>query len=280
MPSSSLQEIVCVLGANVAGNPCQFMVEKAFAQAGLDWRMLTCEVNGEDLAAALSGVRALGFRGCALAAPHLSAAVSQLDELSPTAQRAGAVNCVVHRDGKLIGENTVGRAFVAALRPQLDPLGKRCVLLGAGTTARAIALELAQHGIAELIVVNRTPERAAALVELLSGSSIVARHEPWPGDYAISAETDLLINATPLGTCDSLPRVPLDWSAARAGLLVADISDPPLDTPLLREAKAHAAIAFDSLNLLVEQVASHIQLWTAIDPDRNVLRDAVEEFLC
>ena len=113
-PSSpqALQEIVCCLGQPVAGNPTQYMMEKAFVAAGLDWRYLTLEVPAEKLADAVRGLRALGFRGANFTIPHKVAVIPLLNELSPAAELMGAVNCIKRDGDKLLGENTDGKGFV------------------------------------------------------------------------------------------------------------------------------------------------------------------------
>src|SRR5688572_26057623 len=152
MPSNSLQEVVCCLGQPVAGNPTQYMMEKAFAAAGLDWRYLTCEVAPEKLAEAMQGLRALGFKGANFTIPHKVAVIQHLDELSPAAELMGAVNCVNRAGDKLVGENTDGKGFVQSLRTLIDPAGLYVVILGAGGAARAIAVELALAGVSEILI--------------------------------------------------------------------------------------------------------------------------------
>ena len=110
-----------MLGQPVAGNPTQYIMEKAFAKAGLDWRYLTLEVAPIDLADAVRGLRAMGFRGCNLTIPHKVAVIRHLNRLSEAAELMGAVNCV-HRVGdELVGENTDGKGFVQSLRELADP---------------------------------------------------------------------------------------------------------------------------------------------------------------
>src|SRR4051794_2364685 len=162
-----LQGLVGVFGFPVAENPTQAMIEPAFAAMGLDWRYLTVEVRPEDLGDAVRGAKAMNWRGFNCTIPHKIAVIDHLDRLSPAAEMIGAVNCVVIRDGELIGENTDGKGFlqsVAAVRPVPD---LRTVLLGAGGAARAIGIELALAGAAQLTVVNRDPERGRVLAELI-----------------------------------------------------------------------------------------------------------------
>src|SRR5688572_18178813 len=106
------------------------MIERAFAEAGLDWRYLTLEVPPERLADAIRGVRALGFRGGNITMPHKVAVVEHLDELTEAASLIGAVNCIMNSDGRLVGENTDGKGFLESLRNVTDPAGKNVVVLG------------------------------------------------------------------------------------------------------------------------------------------------------
>lgn len=276
---SVLQRVLAVVGQPVAGHPTQFLIERALAAARTDWRCLTFEVAPEQFADALRGLRALGFSGANLLYPHQLAVAPLVDQLSETAALSGAVNCVRRQNGRLIGENTDGAAFLAALRPQLDPAGKRVVLLGAGAVARAIAVELARAGIAELTVVNRTPDRGADLARLVSERlGRPARHEAWQGNYAVTEGTDLVIHATPLGLYDPRGRVPVDLTSLGPQQWVADVIFNPPRTWLLEESAARGCRTLDGVGMLVEQTALNYRLWTGRDPGVNILREAAEEF--
>jgi shikimate dehydrogenase len=277
---SSLQEITFVLGQPVAGNPTQFIIERAFADVGLDWRYLTLEVPPQRLADAVRGVRALGFRGGNITMPHKVAVVEHLDELSEAASLIGAVNCIVNNDGRLIGENTDGKGFLESLRTVADPAGKNVVVLGAGGAARAIAIGLALAKAAEVTVVNRTPMRGEELAALLRDeAAIAANYAQWKGDYAVPPETDVLINGTSIGLFDENARVPVRLDTLRPGLVVADVIFNPASTRLLREARGRGATTLDGLGMLVNQAAIGFQLWTGIRPDTASMREALEEFL-
>jgi shikimate dehydrogenase len=278
--SSSLQEIVCVFGQPVAGNPTQYMMEKAFAQQGLDWRYLTLEVSPDDLRDAVKGMRAMGFRGGNITKPHKVAVVELLDRLSESAAMMGAVNCIVREGRELVGENTDGKGFVESLRSVSDPAGKHVVLLGAGGAARAIGIELALAGAASITVVNRTADRGYALAELLKEKAkATAKFFLWQGDYDVSPETDVLINATSIGLHDGAVRVPVNLGAAKPELVVADVVFNPPDTRLLGEARERGFKTLDGLGMIVNQGAIGFKLWTGVDPDKALMRDAVEEFL-
>jgi shikimate dehydrogenase len=280
MSAPSLQEIVCCMGLPVAGNPTQYMFEKAFAAAGLDWRYLTLEVPPEKLEDAVRGLRGMGFRGANFTIPHKVAVIAYLDGLSKSAEMMGAVNCVYREGEKLIGENTDGKGFVESLKGLVDPAGKRVVLLGAGGAARAIGVELALAGVAEISVVNRTRERGEALAALLREQARVSAHAtPLAGAYAIPLPTDLFINATSIGLNDDEARVPVVRESLRPGLIVADVVFNPPHTRLLQEAEENGCHVLDGLGMLVNQAVISFKIWTGVEPDASVMREALEEFV-
>jgi shikimate dehydrogenase len=268
------------MGQPVAGNPTQYMMEKAFARAGLDWRYLTLEVAPGELPAAMAGFRAMGFRGANFTIPHKVAVIEHLDDLSEAARLMGAVNCVNRQGDQLIGENTDGKGFVQSLREVADPHGKRVVILGAGGAARAIAVELALSGAADLTVVNRTAERGQSLVDLINDEvKVPARLVVLEGDYDVPEEAEVLINATSIGLGDADGRVPLDVESLRPELVVADVIFNPAETRLLRDAKRRGCTTLDGLGMLVNQAVIGFKIWTGVDADAGVMRDALEEFL-
>ena len=133
-----------------------------------------------------------------------------LNRITPAAEMAGAVNCILRDDRQLVGENTEGTAFLQTLRRRIDPAGKHCVLLGAGRVARAIAVELAASRAAMITVVDRREAAARHLVNLLTGRLAPrASLAVWEGDYEVPRDTEVLIHATPLGTGDEDARVPI-----------------------------------------------------------------------
>ncbi len=281
---SSLQEITFLFGQPVAGNPAQYLFEKAFAAAGLDWRYLTLEVAPERLGDAIRGARAMNFRGGNITTPHKLAVIEHLDGLSEAAKLMQAVNCITNRDGRLIGDNTDGKGFLESLRSVLDPSGKRVVVLGAGGTARAIAVELALAWVADITIVNRSVEHGQALATLIGEKlpvpqQISAQYVEWIKDYEVPVGTDVLINATPIGQYDPEARVPVKLDSLRPPLVVADVVFSPADTRLLREAKSRGCTIVDGLGMLVNQAVTDFRLWTGITPDAALMREALEEFV-
>ncbi len=279
--SQVLQEITACIGQPVAGNPTQYVMEKAYAKAGLDWRYLTLEVPAAGLTDAVRGMRALGFRGFNCTRPHKCTVIPLLDGTTQAAGLTGAVNCVFREGEKLIGENTDGKGFVESLRTLIDPLGKRVVILGAGGAARAIAVELGLSHVSHLTIVNRSAERGQELASLVHEKlSVPTDFVAWNGDYAIPAEAEVLINGTSIGLFDSSARVPVDVNTHRAGRIVADVVFSPVDTRFLREARERGATTLDGLGMLVNQARLNFKIWTGVEPDAELMRDALEEYLC
>ncbi len=280
MTHPAIQEIVAVFGQPVAGNPTQYMMEKAFVDVGLDWRYLTLEVAPENLAAAVAGMRAMGFRGCNLTIPHKVAVIQHLDRTSEAAGLMGAVNCV-HRVGdELIGENTDGKGFVQSLRDVTDPAGKHVIILGAGGAARAIAVEVALAAAAGITIVNRDPQRGQELADLINNKlNVPTTYVPWEGDYQVPPEAEVVINATSIGLGDAEARVPLDVATLEADMVVADVIFNPPETRLLRDARERGCTTLDGLGMLVNQAVIGFRIWTGQDASAEVMRDALEEFL-
>ncbi len=281
MLSNALQDIVCVFGYPVAGNPTQYMMEQAFARARLDWRYLSFEVPPDRLADAIRGARAMGFRGGNLTMPHKVAVIPYLDDLTESARLMGAVNCWKRQDDdRLLGDNTDGKGFVQSLRTLVDPAGKRFVVLGAGGAARAIAVELGLAGAAEIVIVNRSAERGHELTALINDKvHVPARFVAWDTDFRVPESIDAVINATSIGLGDPLARCPLALGTLRRGLIVADVIFNPPETRLLREANAQECRTLDGLGMLVNQAAVAFRIWTGVEPDAAAMREAVEEFL-
>ena len=271
---------MAVFGQPVAGNPTQYMMEKAFAHLGIDWRYLTLEVAPETLGDAIRGMRAMGFRGCNLTIPHKVAGIQYLDRTSEAATLMGAVNTVNRVGKELIGENTDGKGFVQSLREVTDPAGKNILILGAGGAARAIAVEVGLAGAAQLTVVNRSAARGQELVDLLNDKAKVAsRLVPWEGNVEVPPETEVVINATSIGLGDADARVPLAVQTLEPDMVVADVVFNPPETRLLRDAKQRGCKTLDGLGMLVNQAVIAFKIWTGRDANAEIMRDALEEFL-
>lgn len=260
-----------------AENPTVAMIEAAYRHHGLDWRYLNCEVAPEALADAVRGARAMGWMGFNCSIPHKVAVIEHLDGLGEFARIIGAVNTVVRQGDRLIGENTDGKGFVAALRDIVDPAGKRVVLLGAGGAARAVGVEMALAGAAEITVVNRSTGRGEEVAAIIDRQTpATGRYQPWENRYRLPQDTDIVINATSIGLFPDVEAMPdIDVDSLRAEMVVADgIPNPPL-TPFLKAAQAQGCRTADGLGMLVNQGVIAIHYWTGLDADPAVMRRAL-----
>ncbi|MBN71323.1 MAG: shikimate dehydrogenase [Gimesia sp.] len=278
-PLNFKQELTCVFGQPVAENPTQCMMEAAYNACGLEWRYLTIEVAPENLAQAVGGLRAMGFRGANLTIPHKVEVIQYLDGISDAAAMMGAVNCIVRKDDQLLGENTDGKGFVQSLKEVTDPAGKKIVMFGAGGAARAIGVETALAGATEISIVNRSAERGEALAQLLQEkTSVPTTFTKWDGNYTLADDVDVVINATSIGLFPDVDAVfPLDFASLKSNMIVSDVIPNPPETHLLREAAKAGCTTLDGLGMLVNQGVIGFQLWTGVDPDPQVMRAALEE---
>ena len=272
------QELTAAFGQPISENPTQVMVEAAYRHHKLDWRYLTIEVGPDDLEEAVRGAKVMGFQGFNCTIPHKVKVIEYLDDLGESASLMGAVNCVVRRDGKWIGENTDGKGFVSSLQELTDPKGKKVVIFGAGGAARAISVEVALAGASEITIVNRSSGRGEELTTLLQEKLPCATSfSPWESTYSIPAETDVVINATSIGLFPDLDaRINFDPDTLLPNMVVADVIPNPPSTNLVKDARAKGCPVIDGLGMLVNQGVIGIRHWTGIDPDPKIMRAALE----
>ena len=249
------------------------MHNAAYEALGLDWAYLAVDVAPSQVGAALDGVRVFGvLAGLSVTIPHKEAVAAGVDRLSSLASALGAVNTVVREpDGSLRGENTDGPGFLKSLQDDegFDPSGRRCLVVGAGGAARAVVRSLADAGAAEIVVVNRTASRAEAVAALAPGCARV-------GVAGEAGESDLVVNATPLGMAGggAEAELPVDPGDLGPGQLVVDLVPNPAITPLIDRARAQGAVAVNGLGMLVHQAALAFRMWTGVEPPVAVMSAA------
>jgi shikimate dehydrogenase len=261
--------------AGIIGDPVRYSLSPAlhnaaFSALGLDWVYVPFPVADGAAGAAIAGAAALGVAGLSVTMPHKSAAAQAVDRLTPVAEKLGAVNTIINMAGELVGDSTDGAGLVDALRLDdgWEPAGRRCVILGTGGAARAVALALAEAGAASVGVVGRRPQ---AVGEVVEACGPVGR----PAAVNDVAGADLVINATPVGMLpstldgrtvgDELP-LGLDDRLLRPGQMVVDLVYRPAVTPLVVAARARGATAQNGLGMLIHQAAHQLRAWTGQEP--------------
>jgi shikimate dehydrogenase len=246
LPTSTTR-LGAVIGHPIRHSLSPTIYNAAFATADLDWIFVALDVADDAGRDAVDAMRVLGIDWLSVTMPHKFAAADAVDELTDDARALHAVNCVINRDGRLVGHSTDGAGFVRALHAELGftPAGRSCAVLGAGGAARAVILALAQAGAAEVVVVNRTRSRAEEAVALAGAVGRVGSDGDVTG-------TDLVVNATSVGMGDDAG-LPVDPDRLRAGQVVADLVYAPLVTPLLAVAAARGLVTVDGVGMLVQQ---------------------------
>lgn len=219
----------------------------------------------EQLPALLAAARVMGYAGCNVTYPCKQAVIPHLDSLSPEARAMGAVNTVVIEDGRLVGHNTDGSGWAWGFTRMLPGADlSRVVLLGAGGAGAAIAHAVLRLGAAQLGIVDAQPERAAQLA-----ADVNALYGPRAAAANITdamAQATGLIHATPTGM-DKLPGLPLDVHLLRPELWVSEVVYFPLETALVRAARALGCRVSDGGGMAVGQAVGAFQLFTGIAPD-------------
>ena len=282
----------------IIGYPIGHSISPVFQQAALDFYSLDAtyrawEVKPQDLAEFVRGLRSIDNWGVNVTVPHKEAVIRHLDQVDDWAGKAGAVNTIVNEGTKLTGYNTDGAGFLRALEEdgRFSPEGCSVLILGAGGSARGVALALASRGVEAITIANRTLSRAQVLAELVvkhwsSGGAgktpkieAISLGHPDAELAAAAAVSDLVVNCTTVGMKHGPDenRSPMPRRYISSSALIYDLVYNPPETPLLRDAVNAGAAALGGLPMLVYQGAASFELWTGKKaPVEIMLRAAVE----
>ena len=265
-----------------AENPTVAIMEAAFRHHQLHYRYINCEVGPDNLQAAVEGAKAMGWRGFNCSIPNKVEVMKYLDRIGESAQIIGAVNTVIiGPDGRTTGENTDGKGFVKAISEITSIPGKKVVIFGAGGAARAIAVEMALAGAKEIIIVN-VSERGKSLADLLnSRTPAKASFQPWNQAFSIPSDSDIVINATPVGLYPNVEqRLNIRVDTLQPQMIVADCILNPVYTHLLKDALANGCKhILPGMNMLVYQAMIAIKYWTGKDVDAGIMKQALMSVL-
>lgn len=263
-----MKKLYGVIGDPIGHSMSPDMHNDAFRALGIQAHYQPFHVMEADLPKAVEGMKALGISGFNVTVPHKTAVMPLLDEVDPLAQAIGAVNTVVREQNRFIGYNTDGEGFLAGLMAEYDGdvLSKRILLVGAGGSARAIYYTLSQKGAQKIDIANRTAARAEEL----------KKRCPYPVETVVLtmeeaskqlANYDIIIQTTWIGMSPHAESMPLSLDHIRSDAFVADIIYNPIETVLMKEARARGASAQNGAKMLSFQGALAFEKWTGTMPD-------------
>ena len=251
----------------VVGNPVGHSLSPAmhnagFAALGLNATYLPLQAaDADDF---VTFAKAVGLRGASITAPFKVDMLSRVDDVEPLAQRVGAINTVVVRNGRWFGANTDVHGFIAPLAGRMALKGTRAAVLGAGGAARAVAVALLSQGATVAICARR--EEAARQVAAASGATLGV-FPPRSGTWDVLVNT---IPVTPATGASPMAGVPLD------GEIVFDLIYAPAETPLLAQARADGCMTIGGIEMLVAQAEKQFEMWTGQRPPAGLFQAAVD----
>lgn len=267
-----MEKHFAVIGHPIAHSLSPLMHSAGYQSLGLKAEYQRYEVLPEDLGDAIKGLKGLGFSGWNVTVPYKEKILPFLDELTVEAQRAGAVNTVKVREGRLIGHNTDGTGFVRSIQEWIDlEPGRKIIILGAGGAAKGIAMALAPLGV-QLQILNRTAERARELVESIRSFGGKADLEEWGrGDWL--SQADCVIQTTTLGLKNEVYPFSLQGISSKA--LVIDIIFNPWETPFLLSAKEQGCKTLNGVGMLLYQGVAAWEYWLGGQAPVEAMRSAL-----
>jgi len=266
--------LCCLIGHPVSHSVSPQMHNAAFRALNLNYVYLAFDVREMDLEKAVNGLRAMGSPGFNVTIPHKIKIISFLDELDESAEKVGAVNTVVIKDGGARGYNTDVYGVEKALRGRNLTRTKPAMVIGAGGAAKAASVALLDLGFRKLIIANRTIEKARELASRIRSMGCEAEYCGLDKAGDLAAECGIIINATPLGMHPKTGETPLRSSEIPENSIVLDMVYNPLKTRFLREAEKAGAEIVSGLEVLVYQGAKAFELWTGCEAPVDVMREA------
>ena len=257
--------IFAVIGKPVSHSLSPMMHNSAFSAVGYPGLYLPLEID--DIGLAVSGLKALRFRGASITIPHKVAVMDFLDEIDEMALDIKAVNTIATIDGRLVGYNTDCSGAMRALADKTGIKDKDVTVIGAGGAARAIGFGIKSEG-GRLTIVNRSKKNGEKLAGDLDAAFI-------PLSEVTQLGCDILINATAVGMTPQVDRMPVVKDVLDKHMVVMDIVYNPLNTRLLKEAERKGCTTVDGLSMFIYQGADQFELWTNLKAPVDIMKLAV-----
>lgn len=272
-------ELLGVIGNPISHSLSPLMHNTAFKKIKKQALYVPMLVDSKQLTDAIYGARALGFTGINVTVPYKEQVLANLTDLSEEAKAIKSVNTILFKENSIIGHSTDGAGFIQAVNHDLkyDLAQKKVLVAGAGGAARAIVYHLLRHGC-HIYVANRTNERAKKLVsEFDSRDSRLTVIDISDSEIdRIIPMVDVVVNTTPVGMSTAKDQVPLSTQKLTDKHTVIDIIYNPIETQLLKLAKAKGCRTQNGLGMLVWQAALAWEFWWGISPPLDIMYETVK----
>lgn len=262
-----------LLGNPVGHSMSPFMQNQFMENSGVNGVYLAFAVEGEKIGDALRGMHAMGMQGANVTIPHKEAVIPHLCGMSKAAEACGAVNTLIYTPDGYYGDNTDGAGLLAALEAKngWKAAGRRILIIGAGGAAKGVAVAMALQGAEEICIANRTVQKAeqlAAQIAGLSDTKTSAIPMEQLADSDLYTKYNTIVNTTSLGMSPDVDAMaPVNTSALTEEHLVVDLIYNPMETKLLRLAKAQGAQTASGLGMFVYQGVLAFEKWTGKTPE-------------
>jgi len=266
-------KLCCLVGDPVEHSFSPIIHNTGYEALGLNFVYLAFRVK--DAKQAIDGIRGLGIRGASITMPHKVSIMKYIDDIDDVAKEIGAVNTIVNDNGVLKGFNTDYDAALKALVEKTTIKGKKAILLGVGGAALTIAIGLKKNG-AELVILNRTTEKARELARLVNAEGFGGLDQ-----LPVIASADILINATPVGMWPRGNESIVPRELLHPKLTVFDVVYNPKETRMITEAKEAGCAIIYGHKMFLYQAAIQFELFTGrqapLSDMERVLNKALEE---
>ena len=279
---TSQTDMLCVIGHPIEHSMSPIMWNPALQELGLDFIYVAFDVHPDNLEKAMIGIRSLEIKGVNVTLPHKKTIIQYIDEVDPLALKIGAINTIKNEEGVLKARNTdAGGAKKSLLEMGLDLSGKNVLILGSGGVSRAIAYILAEE--ANKIVLTDLIEKRAKLVanEIKAGMKVDIEGYLSNNDIIEKyiKNTDILINATPIGMYPKVDETPVPKNLLHDDLFVFDVVYNPLETRLMKQAAEIGCKTLGGLDMLVNQGILAFEWWLNKKPSKDLMKNKIIEYL-
>lgn len=282
-PITGATQLLGLIGDPVRHSLSPIMQNAALTAMGLDYLYVPFPVKSADLSTVLAGFQAIDLKGFNITIPHKQAIFALLDQVSPIAQRVGAVNTVWRSEEQWCGTNTDVQGFMSPLQQQVWPdIDWVTVILGAGGAARAVVAGCQQLGCRTIYVAGRKVESLRSFEAMGTSGNANLIPLPWDKLPEVLPQAVLVVNTTPVGMEPMIQESPLapEWiHFLKPEAIVYDLIYIPTPTLLLKLAQDHGLTTIDGLEMLIQQGAAALEIWTQQPVPVEIMRSALKEHL-